>query len=499
MAADDVVVGRLAAPEPEPGRRAHGAVAQELPASLVDRYPYLSEPPRARRTRACSRARLEAARGPRRALSVTLDARALDGAITGTQVHILELILALARTESLRLRAARARGADRPARRLSCCKRLPATEILAAESARPDDAAKHHLPPPAADLLAGRRRAGTDARRAVRAQPARSDRVSQPRLFRRRRRMGGLPSREPPRPLGRRAGGRLLRSHPSRAALGRARRGGAHQDRGPRPRPPQPRPSPAAPAALDDDPTERLSRTASCSAWARTSATRTGSSRCACSRRCANGTTGRGRLVLAGTHIPHGSSLELERAFLEEHAELREAVLSLGPVSEEEKAWLHRPRRRRPVPVGVRGVRPRAVRVGAAGRALRVRTPVLAGRGRRPTGTATILPWDPDASAAAAYALLTDAMRPRAPRGGAGRAGARADVGVRGRRDGRDLPRGGARAGARRRTLSRDAAQRESAAERRARGRREQPAGASANTPSACTTSSTPRSASGSA
>ena len=36
--------------------------------------------------------------------------------------------------------------------------------------------------------------------------------------------MGGLPSREPLRPRGRRAGGRLLRSHPSRAALGRARR-----------------------------------------------------------------------------------------------------------------------------------------------------------------------------------------------------------------------------------------------------------------------------------
>ena len=47
-----------------------------------------------------------------------------------------------------------------------------------------------------------------------------------------------------------------------------------------------------------------------------------------------------GSLVLAGTHIPVGSSLELERAFLEEHRELREAVVTLGSVSEQEKAWL---------------------------------------------------------------------------------------------------------------------------------------------------------------
>jgi glycosyltransferase involved in cell wall biosynthesis len=50
---------------------------------------------------------------------------------------------------------------------------------------------------------------------------------------------------------------------------------------------------------------------------------------------------GRGRLVLAGTHIPVGSSLELEQApSSRSTAELRDSVVALGPVSEEEKAWL---------------------------------------------------------------------------------------------------------------------------------------------------------------
>ncbi len=44
--------------------------------------------------------------------------------------------------------------------------------------------------------------------------------------------------------------------------------------------------------------------------------------------------------MLAGTHISLGSSAEIERDYLTEHPELSEAVISLGPVTEREKAWL---------------------------------------------------------------------------------------------------------------------------------------------------------------
>ncbi|HEY1449995.1 MAG TPA: glycosyltransferase, partial [Solirubrobacteraceae bacterium] len=50
----------------------------------------------------------------------------------------------------------------------------------------------------------------------------------------------------------------------------------------------------------------------------------------------------RGYLVLAGTHIPHGSSLELERELLERDPQLAKDVIDLGVVEEAEKLWLMR-------------------------------------------------------------------------------------------------------------------------------------------------------------
>ncbi len=47
-----------------------------------------------------------------------------------------------------------------------------------------------------------------------------------------------------------------------------------------------------------------------------------------------------GRLVLAGTHVPHGSSRGLEEAYLAGHPDLGSAVAVLGAVDEAEKAWL---------------------------------------------------------------------------------------------------------------------------------------------------------------
>ena len=47
-----------------------------------------------------------------------------------------------------------------------------------------------------------------------------------------------------------------------------------------------------------------------------------------------------GRLVLAGPHVPHGSSAQDERRMLSTRPELAAAVIELGGVSEAEKAWL---------------------------------------------------------------------------------------------------------------------------------------------------------------
>ena len=49
---------------------------------------------------------------------------------------------------------------------------------------------------------------------------------------------------------------------------------------------------------------------------------------------------GTGRLVLAGPHVPHGSSAADERRMLSTRPELAAAVVDLGAVSEAEKAWL---------------------------------------------------------------------------------------------------------------------------------------------------------------
>jgi glycosyltransferase involved in cell wall biosynthesis len=47
-----------------------------------------------------------------------------------------------------------------------------------------------------------------------------------------------------------------------------------------------------------------------------------------------------GILVLAGAHVPHGSSAHAERALLDADPELARACLDLGPVSAAERAWL---------------------------------------------------------------------------------------------------------------------------------------------------------------
>ncbi len=424
--------------------------AEELTAQLRERYPYLSEPPALADSSVLTRA-LEAARGPRPRLWVTLDARALDGAVTGTQVHILELIRALAHTRALRLRLlVRAERIDRetlellrgPTRRPRSSR--PRTSIPATprstvfhrpqQTFSPGDVALalrlgERFVLSQLDLIAYRNPgyfadadAWEDYRRASRHGMSAAERVV------------------------------VFSDHTRRELLSDALvEEDAHQDRAARPRPPPP----------------------GRSADARRHSRRRGESLAAGFLLCL-GTDFRhknrvfalrllarasraARLARAASCSPARTSRTAPRSSsstrcLEEQPELRESVVCAGPGQRGGEGWLIAPRRRGRLPVGVRGLRPGPVRVGAQRRPLRVRPAVLAGRGRRPSRRRRSFPGTPRQSAAAVHALLTDDdARARHVRR-ARRRRARPHLGRRGRgADGRDLPRGGAGAGARRR------------------------------------------------
>jgi glycosyltransferase involved in cell wall biosynthesis len=396
LAADDVLVQPLA-----PAR-----AVEVLPSALAARYPYLSDPLAAADSDVLALA-LEAARGPRSRLSVTLDARALDGAVTGTQVHILELILALAHTGQLRLRLLVHRERiDRAT--LELLRGLPATEILAFEDLDASTAKStvFHRPQQTfaardvaialnlgerfvlsqLDLIAYRNPgyfadadAWQDYRRASRHGMSAAERVV---VFsehtRRELRADALVEDERIRVVAPGLDHRVSSQQHRPATLQEAGDGGE--------------------SSLADG-------FLLCLGTDFRHKNRLFALRLLAVLRADHGWEG--SLVLAGTHIPLGSSLELEREFLEEHRELREAVVTLGPVSEAEKTWL-------------------LARAGAV-----VYPSVYEGFGlvpfeaalsdvpcvfapqsslaeEAPAGTATIIPWDPRTSAAAVHALLTD-------------------------------------------------------------------------------------------
>ncbi len=399
VAADDVVVTRLTA-----GQAASApAEGSELPSELVERYPYLDAVPPLAEAATLGLA-LRATRGPGQRLWVTLDARALDGAVTGTQVHILELVLALAQSGQLRLRLlVREERIDRDT--LELLRGLPDSEILAAErinSSTPTSAVFHRpqqtfSPGDVAlalrlgerfvlsqlDLIAYRNPgyfANTDAwgdyRRASRHGLSAADRVVVFSDHTRRELLSDA----------------LVEDVRIRVvAPGLDHRATAQ---------------PKRPAGLDGGPQE-----ASADGFLLCLGTdfrhknRPFALRMLASLRGQHGWNG--RLVLAGTHIPIGSSLDQEQAYLEEHRELRESVLDLGPVSEQEKTWLieHADAVLYPSVYEGFGLVPfESALLGVPC----VFAPQASLAEEAPAGTATILPWDPGASAAAAYALLGD-------------------------------------------------------------------------------------------
>ncbi len=131
VAADDVLVRHhggaslSAGGVPHPAQRAHEAIIDQ-------RYPYYRESVTATRLAApgpLARS-LAAARRALDGLTVLIDAGSLRGPMTGTQVHVLELIAALAATEEVRLRAIVPRDLSEYAR--AALHRLPALELVTA-------------------------------------------------------------------------------------------------------------------------------------------------------------------------------------------------------------------------------------------------------------------------------------------------------------------------------------------------------------------------------
>jgi glycosyltransferase involved in cell wall biosynthesis len=388
LAADDVLVQPLAPAH-------HGT--DELPATLAARYPRFSADRGVADSGVLALA-LEAARGPRPRLWVTLDARALDGAVTGTQVHILELILALARTGRLQLRLlVRRERIDRAT--LELLGDLPATEILAFEDLDPSTARStvFHRPQQTfspgdvavalalgerfvlsqLDLIAYRNpgyfadaEAWQDYRRASRHGMSAAERVV---VF----------SEHTRREL-------LADALVEDARIRVVAPGLDHQASGDQRRPANLHGGDGFLLCLGTDFRHK---------------NRLFALRLLAALRAEHGWEG--SLVLAGTHIPLGSSRPLERDFLEEHGELREAVVALGPVSEPEKAWLmaHAGAVVYPSVYEGFGLVPFEAALSDVPCLFAAQSSLA---DEAPAGTATIVPWDPRASAAAAHALLSD-------------------------------------------------------------------------------------------
>jgi glycosyltransferase involved in cell wall biosynthesis len=407
VAADDVVVQRLAA-QGDPTDIADGAEADRLAPRLLERYPYLSASPPLGESSVLPYA-LRAARGTHAKLWVTLDARALDGAITGTHVHIVELIRALAGTGQLRLRLLVREHRIDP-QTLELLRRLPETQLLAEDSVdeRTPRSTVFHRPQQAfapedvelavrlgerivlsqLDLIAYRNPgyfADADAwaayRRASRHGMSAAERVV---VFsdhtRRELISDALVEDERIRVV---APGL---DHPTTAS----------------PRRPQ---ALAQPAGEPDSADVDLSGFLLCLGTDFRHKNRVFALRLLGALRERHGWEG--SLVLAGTHIPHGSSRELEWALLQERPSLREAVIELGAISEQEKAWLMKRAAAVVYPSVYEGFGLVPFEAALAGvPCLFAAQSSLAESA--PQDTATILPWDPQRSADAALALLCD-------------------------------------------------------------------------------------------
>jgi glycosyltransferase involved in cell wall biosynthesis len=401
VAADDVLVQRLAADAAGRG--------SDPPAWLLERYPYLSAPMPLASSAVLAQA-LEAARGRRGRLWVTLDARALEGAVTGTQVHILELVRALAATGALRLRLLVREQRIDPAT-LELLRGLPDTELLA------EDDVDETTPPSTVFHRPQQTFAPEDVQLALRLGErlvlSQLDLIAyrNPGYFAdaeaweayRRASRHGMSAAERVVVFSEHTRRELLRD-----ALVEDERirviapGLDHRD------PARPR-RPAALNAGDDaplpddgpDPDGFLL----CLGTDFRHKNRAFALRLLAALRERH--DWRGTLVLAGTHIPYGSSRELEQAVLDEHPQLRESMVDLGPVDEQEKAWLMARAGAVVYPSVYEGFGLVPFEAALNG-VPSVFAPQSSLAEAAPRGSATILPWDASQSADAAHPLLTD-------------------------------------------------------------------------------------------
>jgi glycosyltransferase involved in cell wall biosynthesis len=342
---------------------------------------------------------LEAARRPRERLPVTIDARALEGVITGTHVHTLELIRALAGTGALALRVLvcerRVDGAT-----LELLRRLPGSEVLFEEHLddRFPPSTVAHRPQQAfavedvdLALRLGERVVLSQLDMIAYSNPGYFPDAEAWAAFRRASRHG-MASAE--RVV-------VFSRHTARELTS----AGLVDDERIRVIPPgldHGEPEAQAPSGLAADGGGPFLL---CLGTDFRHKNRLFALRLLAELRDRHGFAG--RLVLAGTHIPNGSSLELERALLDARPELREAVTDLGAVSEPERVWLMRGAVAVVYPSVYEGFGLVPLEAGLHGVPC-----VFAARSAlaetMPPGTATIVPWDAARSADAVAELLAD-------------------------------------------------------------------------------------------
>ncbi len=266
-------------------------------------------------------------------LTVTIDARALDGTRMGTQVHVLELVRALANTERLHLRVL-VRGEEIDSETLALLRKLPNTEILDAREVVPDTpkSAVFHRPVQTfshedvalacdlgerivlsqLDLIAYNNPnyfpdalAYADYRRASRHGMSAAERVV---VFSAHTRAEMLAED-------------LVEDERIRIVAP-----GLDHDSTAEPR---------RPAGLEQGVESGFLL---CLGADYTHKNRVFALRLLAELQARHGW--RGQLVFAGAHVAHGSSQASERELLDAHPELRASVSDLGPVDEAEKAWL---------------------------------------------------------------------------------------------------------------------------------------------------------------
>jgi glycosyltransferase involved in cell wall biosynthesis len=112
-----------------------------------------------------------------------------------------------------------------------------------------------------------------------------------------------------------------------------------------------------------------------------------------------------GMLVLAGTHVPHGSSADAEHDVIAADPELAGTVVDLGPVSDSEKHWLLEHATAHVSASTYEGFGLAPLEAAAAGRPC-VYAPCTSLGEIIDPAAATITAWDPIASADAAIGLL---------------------------------------------------------------------------------------------